>query len=98
MEKRYKNLDYSTPNELFKELNKALDATAATILKFLDVYSRKTGTDYDNVTKKYNTELDEKQMTLQKEDIVRFITDRNSIIFRTCVQFLRSTCKATFIN
>ncbi|KAL0851779.1 hypothetical protein ABMA28_000089 [Loxostege sticticalis] len=70
VERRLKNLEYSTPNDLVDELNKALDDAAANIIKFLDIvqYSGPASSS-DDVMKQYNTDLDQKQLALQKEEM-----------------------------
>lgn len=69
VESRLKNFDYTSPNVLADELNKAIDDAAGNILKFLDIvqYSHGNG---EETTQLHNTELDLKQLALQKEEIV----------------------------
>ncbi|XP_052751429.1 otoferlin-like [Galleria mellonella] len=70
IERRLKNLEYATPNELIDELNRAVDDAAANILKFLDIiqYSN-VNSSSENMLRQYSTELDQRQLTLQKEEI-----------------------------
>ncbi|XP_028159524.1 otoferlin-like isoform X1 [Ostrinia furnacalis] len=70
VERRLKNYEYSTPNDLVDELNKALDDAAANIIKFLDIvqYSGPASST-DDVMRQYSTELDQKQLALQKEEM-----------------------------
>ncbi|XP_069364926.1 otoferlin-like [Maniola hyperantus] len=73
VERRLKNFDYSTPNELIEQLNKALDEASGNIVKFLDIvqYSTPSGIcGGDNIRlQQYTTELDLKQLAFQKEEI-----------------------------
>lgn len=57
--------------ELTEDLSKAVDDAAGNILKFLDIiqYSGPSSSS-DNTMMKYSTELDNKQLALQKEEIV----------------------------
>lgn len=52
-------------------LNRAADDAAGNILKFLDImqYSSNSGS-IENTIMKYSTELDQKQLALQKEEVV----------------------------
>ncbi|XP_030019882.1 otoferlin isoform X2 [Manduca sexta] len=80
IERRLKNSDYSTPNDLIIALNKALDDAADNIVKYLDIIQ-----DHIHASSSYDlnrtcTELDQKQMALQKEEmekVYRQITCRN---------------------
>ncbi|XP_039764013.1 fer-1-like protein 6, partial [Pararge aegeria] len=69
--RRLKNLEYSNPNELMEELNKALDDASGNIIKFLDIvqYFNPDGCGSEDNLLNYSTELDLKQLALQKEEI-----------------------------
>ncbi|XP_073956437.1 otoferlin-like isoform X2 [Choristoneura fumiferana] len=66
-ESRLLSHDYSYPNDLIEQLNRSIDDAAGKILKFLDIMQ------YSSVSegRQYSTELDLKQMQLQKEEIER---------------------------
>ncbi|CAG9788973.1 unnamed protein product [Diatraea saccharalis] len=66
---RLKTLDYSTPSELIDELNKTVDETANSILKFLDIVKYSNLNDNDAVMRHNMTELDQKQLSLQKDEM-----------------------------
>ncbi|XP_059055113.1 otoferlin-like [Achroia grisella] len=70
IERRLKNYEYTTPNELLDDLNKAIDDTSRNILKFLDIirYSS-SNNNSDDMVPQCITELDQKQLRLQKEEI-----------------------------
>ncbi|KAJ8737899.1 hypothetical protein PYW08_000494 [Mythimna loreyi] len=70
VERRLKSSEYSSPRDLTDDLNKAVDDAAGNILKFLDIiqYSCPNNSG-ENTMVKYSTELDTKQLALQKEEI-----------------------------
>ncbi|KAF9407187.1 hypothetical protein HW555_012702, partial [Spodoptera exigua] len=70
VERRLKNSEFNSLRELTEDLSKAVDDTAGNILKFLDIIQYSTpGGSSDNTMMKYSTELDNKQVALQKEEI-----------------------------
>ncbi|XP_045784578.1 fer-1-like protein 6 [Maniola jurtina] len=68
---RLENFEYSSPNELVEQLNKALDEASGNIVKFLDIvqYSTPSGICSGENDMRHTTELDLKQLALQKEEI-----------------------------
>lgn len=78
VERRLKNSDFDSLRELADDLNRAADDAAGNILKFLDIiqYSSPSSST-ENTMLKYSTELDSKQLSLQKEEIVSFFTFSN---------------------
>ncbi|KAM3968476.1 otoferlin [Aphomia sociella] len=70
IEHRLKSFEYNTPNDLLDELNRAIDDAAANIMKFLDIVQHScSSSSSDNMMREYSTELDQKQLALQKEGI-----------------------------
>lgn len=61
---------YNSPSELIDELNKAIDDAVGNILKYLDIVQYSSYTSGDDVLHPFTTELDQKQLALQKEEIV----------------------------
>lgn len=61
---------YSSPSELVDELNKAIDDAVGNILKYLDIIQYSSYTSDEDALHQYTTELDQKQLALQKEEIV----------------------------
>ncbi|XP_049885411.1 otoferlin-like [Pectinophora gossypiella] len=83
VEKRLNHFEYTSPNELMDDLNKAVDDAAGNILKYLDIvqYSSNSST-CEEARQQYTTELDQKQLALQKEEIEKIyhqITRKNKI-------------------
>ncbi|XP_026747253.1 otoferlin-like isoform X2 [Trichoplusia ni] len=70
VERRLKNSDFDSLRDLADDLNRAADDAAGNILKFLDIiqYSSPSSSS-ENTMLKYSTELDSKQLSLQKEEI-----------------------------
>ncbi|RVE52196.1 hypothetical protein evm_003115 [Chilo suppressalis] len=69
VEQRLKTQEYKTPNELVDELNKAVDDAAEKIVKFLDIVQYSKTNDSDTVMHHNMTELDQNQLSLQKEEM-----------------------------
>lgn len=90
MDRRLKTYEYATPSELMDELNKTLDDAAGNILKYLDIiqYSSREETEPHHIT-----ELDQKQLALQKEEIVWSIQHCYEF-YSFCIVFL---CLSVFL-
>lgn len=61
---------YNSPSELVDELNKAIDDAVGNIMKYLDIIQYSSYTSDEDALHQYSTELDQKQLALQKEEIV----------------------------
>lgn len=64
-------MQYTNPKNVIEDLNRAADDTAGNISKFLDILHYSSN--LDNLGKdvnRYSTELDHKQLALQKEEAV----------------------------
>ncbi|PZC81246.1 otoferlin [Helicoverpa armigera] len=70
VERRLKNSEYNSLRDLTDDINRSVDDAAGNILKFLDIiqYSSPTSS-VESTMAKYSTELDNKQLALQKEEI-----------------------------
>ncbi|CAB3226218.1 unnamed protein product [Arctia plantaginis] len=69
IERRFKNAEYNNPKEVIEDLNRAADDTAGNILKFLDILQYSSNMDNSGKdVNRYSTELDHKQLALQKEE------------------------------
>ncbi|CAH2103605.1 unnamed protein product [Euphydryas editha] len=71
VENRLRFYDYSCPAELIDQLVKALEGALAIIVKFLDLLENANATlpRGGDMVMQYNTILDQKQLTLQKEEL-----------------------------
>ncbi|CAH0577888.1 unnamed protein product [Chrysodeixis includens] len=70
VERRLKNSDFDSLRDLADDLNRAADDAAGNILKFLDIIQYSSPScSTDNTMLKFSTELDAKQLSLQKEEI-----------------------------
>uniref|UniRef100_A0A2A4JU35 C2 domain-containing protein n=1 Tax=Heliothis virescens TaxID=7102 RepID=A0A2A4JU35_HELVI len=70
VERRLKNSEYNSLRDLTDDINRSVDDAAGNILKFLDIiqYSSPSSS-VESTMAKYSTELDNKQLALQKEEI-----------------------------
>ncbi|XP_047544352.1 otoferlin-like [Vanessa atalanta] len=71
VDSRLKAYDYSSPVRLTKDLMRVLEDTTAVIRNFLDIvqYSHSTSSKGDDISRQCNTELEQKQLKVQKEEI-----------------------------
>nr|XP_032527530.1 myoferlin-like [Danaus plexippus plexippus] len=69
IQKKLKTFDYCYLSDLEDELHKAIDETAGSILKFIDIVQSTIISTPCNTVIQYNTELDLKQMELQMEEL-----------------------------
>ena len=71
VERRLKSSEFNSLRDLTDDMNRAVDDAAGNILKFLDIIQYSSPNDVaENIMVKYSTELDIKQLALQKEEIV----------------------------
>lgn len=72
IEQRLDSCDYATPNDLLEELNQVIEKTATSIKKFLDqIYYPPLSNNFLEVAlRQCGTELDFKQQSLQKDEMV----------------------------
>ncbi|CAH0703240.1 unnamed protein product [Spodoptera exigua] len=100
VERRLKNSEFNSLRELTEDLSKAVDDTAGNILKFLDIIQYSTpGGSSDNTMMKYSTELDNKQVALQKEEIEKIYQQITKRPQRgSSMSFVNSLTKTDSIN
>ncbi|XP_046977570.1 otoferlin-like [Vanessa cardui] len=86
VDSRLKTYDYSSPMVLMKELMTVLEDTTTAIVKFLDAvhFCNSIDNKGEDISKQCNTELEQKQLKVQKEEIVSIfrITDKSNFILR----------------
>ncbi|XP_035437997.2 otoferlin isoform X3 [Spodoptera frugiperda] len=100
VERRLKNSEFDSLRELTEDLSKAVDDAAGNILKFLDIiqYSGPSSSS-DNTMMKYSTELDNKQLALQKEEIEKIYQQITKRTQRgSSLSFLQSLSRTDSIN
>ncbi|CAH1647468.1 unnamed protein product [Spodoptera littoralis] len=100
VERRLKNSEFDSLRELTEDLSKAVDDAAGNILKFLDIiqYSG-PGSSTDNTMMKYSTELDNKQLALQKEEIEKIYQQITKRTQRgSSLSFIQSLSRTDSIN
>ncbi|XP_050361233.1 otoferlin-like [Nymphalis io] len=89
IENRLKTYDYSSPMVLMNELITTLDDATVTIRRFIDIvqHSGSISTKGEDFVKQCNTELEQKQLKLQREEIDK--------IYRKILQKAKYSIKPT---